>query len=214
MNATKTALKLADYVLTEAGFGADLGAEKFIDIKCRKAGLAPCAVVLVATIRALKYHGGVNKEDLNKEDLMALEKGMVNLERHMDNIQRHYGLPCLVCINHFINDTDAEIQLLRSKIEEKGGQVVISRHWAEGGAGAEELARAVVDMVDNRPSQHTYVYDDTMSLWEKINAVATKIYGAQRVVRQYQGADRTGHIECALWPSSSMYRKDPDVFFY
>ena len=180
--ATQTALKLADYVVTEAGFGADLGAEKFIDIKCRKAGLHPSAVVLVATVRALKYHGGVERQDLNRENLEALQKGMANLERHMHNIQDHYRLPCIVCVNHFINDTDAEVALLKAKIEEVGGTAVISKHWAEGGAGAEDLARAVVDVVDHRPGRHAFVYDDSMSLWEKLEAVATKIYGAKEVI--------------------------------
>ena len=181
VTATKTALKLADYVITEAGFGADLGAEKFIDIKCRKAGLKPSAVVLVATIRALKYHGGINKEDLNKENLDALAKGMVNLERHLNNIQKHYGLPCVVCINHFVNDTDAEVDLLKSKVESLGGKAVISKHWADGGKGAEELAKTVADIVDNKPGQHSYVYEDSASLWEKMEAIATKIYGAGQI---------------------------------
>lgn len=181
VTATQTALKLADYVITEAGFGADLGAEKFIDIKCRKAGLKPAAVVLVATIRALKYHGGVDKDKLNSEDLVALEKGMVNLERHLKNIQEHYGLPCVVSINHFTADTDAEVQLLKDKVKALGGTAVVARHWADGGAGAEELAQTVADIVDNNPGQHSYVYEDEMSLWEKIENIATKIYGAGQV---------------------------------
>ncbi len=181
VTATQTALKLADYVITEAGFGADLGAEKFIDIKCRKAGLKPAAIVLVATIRALKYHGGVNKEELSKENLEALSSGMVNLERHLNNIQQYYGLPCVVCVNHFTADTDAEIQLLKTRVAELGGTAVIARHWAEGGAGAEELARTVIDIVDNHPGTHTYVYEDKASLWEKIETIATNIYGAAHV---------------------------------
>ena len=181
VTATKTALKLADYVITEAGFGADLGAEKFFDIKCRKAGLSPSAVVLVATIRAVKYHGGVDKGDLGNENLEAVQKGMVNLERHLHNIQNHYSMPCIVCINHFVNDTDAEIALLKEKIEAAGGKAVLSKHWAEGGAGAEELAKAVADTVDNNPGKHSFVYEDNMSLWEKIEAIATKIYGAGEV---------------------------------
>jgi formate--tetrahydrofolate ligase len=181
VSATKTALKLADYVITEAGFGADLGAEKFIDIKCRKAGLKPAAVVLVATIRALKYHGGMNKDELNTENLEALEKGMVNLEKHLNNIQDHYGLPCVVSINHFTADTDAEVQLLKDKVEALGGTAVVARHWADGGAGAEELARTVADIVDNKPGKHTFVYQDSASLWEKIETIATKIYGAGEV---------------------------------
>ncbi|HXN88765.1 MAG TPA: formate--tetrahydrofolate ligase, partial [Methylocella sp.] len=149
--ATKTALKLSDYVVTEAGFGADLGAEKFIDIKCRKSGLRPQAVVIVATIRALKYHGGVDLKELNTENLDALTKGVANLERHVTNIRNHFGLPCIVAINHFSFDTDAEIALLKRKMAHHEVPIVVCRHWAEGGKGAEELARAVVDMVDNVP---------------------------------------------------------------
>jgi formate--tetrahydrofolate ligase len=181
VTATKTALKLSDYVITEAGFGADLGAEKFIDIKCRKAGLNPSAVVLVATIRAMKYHGGINKEDLGKEDLKALDKGMANLERHMNNIQEHYGIPCVVCINHFTADTDAEISMMKERVETLGGKAVIAKHWAHGGAGAEELAKTVADLVDNSSKKHTYVYEDDDSLWEKMEAIAMKIYGAEGI---------------------------------
>ena len=184
VTATQTALKLADYVITEAGFGADLGAEKFFNIKCRKAGLEPAAVVLVATIRALKYHGGINKDGLDNENLDALDKGMVNLERHLNNIQNHYGLPCVVCINHFVNDTEAEVALLKQRVEGLGGKAVISRHWADGGAGAEDLAKTVADVVDNNPGQHSYVYADNLSLWEKIEAVATNIYGAGEVTAE------------------------------
>ena len=180
--ATRAALKLADYVITEAGFGADLGAEKFIDIKCRMAGLKPAAVVLVATIRAMKYHGGVNKEDLNAENLEALGKGLVNLERHLNNVQTHYGLPCVVSINHFAQDTEAEIRLLEERVAALGGTAVVARHWAEGGAGAAALADAVAGIVDDAPGSHRYVYPDDASLWEKIEAVAKKIYGAGNVV--------------------------------
>ena len=181
VSATQAALKLADYVITEAGFGADLGAEKFFDIKCRKAGLEPSAVVLVATIRALKYHGGVDKDQLNSENLKALEKGMVNLERHFNNMQNNFGLPCIICINHFVNDTDAEVELLKSKAESMGAKVVTSKHWADGGAGAEDLAKAVVEIVDSHSGKHKYVYEDNDSIWEKIEAVATKIYGASGI---------------------------------
>ena len=181
VSATQAALKLADYVITEAGFGADLGAEKFFDIKCRKAGLEPNAVVLVATIRALKYHGGVDKDQLNSENLKALEKGMVNLERHFNNMQNNFGLPCIICINHFVNDTDAEVELLKSKAESMGAKVVVSKHWADGGAGAEDLAKTVVEIVDSHTGKHKYVYEDNDSLWEKIEAIATKIYGASGI---------------------------------
>ncbi|MGZ8200614.1 MAG: formate--tetrahydrofolate ligase, partial [Methylosarcina sp.] len=176
--ATKTALKLADYVITEAGFGADLGAEKFIDIKCRMAGLKPSAAVLVATIRALKFHGGVAKEDLNREDLAALDTGFANLERHYRNITGHYGLPCIVCINHFTFDTDAEITLLQEKCKALGAICIVSKHWAEGGKGAENLARELIQVVDYRNPGCSYVYDEDQSLWSKIETIATKLYGA------------------------------------
>lgn len=181
VTATKTGLKLADYVVTEGGFGADLGAEKFIDIKSRMAGLNPAAVVLVATIRAMKYHGGVAKTELNEENLDALDKGMVNMERHIKNITEVYGLPCVVCLNHFTLDTDAEVSMLIKRCESLGAKAVVSKHWADGGAGAEELANAVIDVVDNTPGKHQYVYEDSMSLPEKIEAIATKVYGAGSV---------------------------------
>jgi formate--tetrahydrofolate ligase len=181
VTATKTGLKLADYVVTEGGFGADLGAEKFIDIKTRMADLKPAAIVLVATIRAMKYHGGVAKADLNEENLEALDKGMVNMERHIKNITEVYGLPCVVCLNHFTLDTDAEVDMLIKRCESLGAKAVVSKHWADGGAGAEDLAKAVVDVVDNNPGTHKYVYEDNVSLEEKIEAVATKVYGAGSV---------------------------------
>ncbi len=181
VTATKTALKLADYAVTEAGFGADLGAEKFIDIKCRMSGLKPSAVVLVATVRALKFHGGVAKDELNQENLAALEKGFANLERHLHNIQTHYGLPCVVSINHFTFDTDAEIQWLKSQCEALGAKCVIAKHWAHGGAGAEQLAREVLNIVDNREPAFNYVYDAELLLWDKIETIATKLYGAAKI---------------------------------
>jgi formate--tetrahydrofolate ligase len=179
--ATKTALKLSDYVVTEAGFGADLGAEKFIDIKCRKSGLRPQAVVIVATIRALKYHGGVDLKDLNSENLDAVTKGVANLERHVNNIRNHFGLPCVVAINHFTFDTDAEIELLKKKMAHHKTPIVVCRHWAEGGKGAEELAHAVVDMVDKVPGNFHFAYEDEAPLWDKVTAIATKLYGASQV---------------------------------
>lgn len=175
--ATRLALKLADFVVTEAGFGADLGAEKFIDIKCRKSGLRPSACVIVATIRALKYHGGVEVKDLSGENLMALESGLVNLQKHVQNITQHYGLPCVVALNRFTQDTEAEIQLLREKISVQGVKVVLAQHWAEGGAGAEDLAREVVHMTQT-DSTMKFVYEDDDPLWEKLRKVATRIYGA------------------------------------
>ena len=179
--ATRTALKLADYVVTEAGFGADLGAEKFIDIKCRMAGLEPAVVVLVATVRALKFHGGVSREALNQEDLSALEKGFANLEKHVLNIREHYRLPCVVAINHFHFDTDAEVEWLRQQCENLGVKAVIARHWAEGGEGAEELARVVAEQVDAQPGRHAFVYEKDAPLWNKIEAIATKVYGAATI---------------------------------
>ncbi len=181
VTATKTALKLADYAITEAGFGADLGAEKFIDIKCRMSGLKPSAVVLVATVRALKFHGGAAKEELNHENLKALEHGFVNLERHLHNIKNNFGLPCIVCINHFTFDTEAEIALLQQKCESLGTKCVVSKHWAEGGVAAEALAQEVINVVDNREPGFTYVYDENMPLWDKIEAISTKLYGAANI---------------------------------
>jgi len=179
--ATKTALKLADYCVTEAGFGADLGAEKFIDIKCRKSGIRPDAVVIVATIRALKYHGGVERAALTKENLAALEKGIANLERHVNNVRNHFGLPCVVSINRFNHDTPAEIDLLKKKMAHHEAPVILATHWAEGGKGAEEVARTVVDLIDKTPTDFKFMYDDELPLWDKIKTVATKIYGAADV---------------------------------
>jgi formate--tetrahydrofolate ligase len=178
--ATTSAMKLADYVVTEAGFGADLGAEKFIDIKCRKSGLRPSACVLVATIRAIKYHGGADLKTITEENLAALEAGMVNVERHIKNIRDVYNLPLVVGINHFTSDTAAEVALLRKKVEALGVKVVLATHWADGGAGAADLAREVVELCEE-PKQMTFVYEDDASLWDKINSVATKIYGASEV---------------------------------
>jgi formate--tetrahydrofolate ligase len=178
--ATQTALKLADYVITEAGFGADLGAEKFVDIKCRKAGLKPSAVVLVATIRALKYHGGVDVKELSKPNLAALEKGIANIERHVNNIRNNYGLPCVVSINHRTEDTDAEVKLLMDKMAHHGAKVILARHWAEGGKGAVEVAKEVARLCEE-PTDFKFVYDENDTLWDKMKAIATKIYGASDI---------------------------------
>ncbi len=175
--ATQSALKLGEYVVTEAGFGADLGAEKFIDIKCRKTGLKPAACVLVATIRALKYHGGKDVKALNTEDLDALQKGLVNLERHVENVKTHYGLPCVVSINRFTFDTDAEISLVTERMKALDVNVVLAEHWAKGSAGAEGLAHEVVRLAE-RGDAVKFVYEDQDSLWDKMKKVATKIYGA------------------------------------
>lgn len=175
--ATQSAMKLGEYVVTEAGFGADLGAEKFIDIKCRKTGLKPSACVLVATIRALKYHGGKDVKELNTEDLEALQKGLVNLERHVANVTKNYGLPCVVSINRFTHDTEAEIRLVTERMKALDVNVVLAEHWAKGGEGAEALAHEVVRLAE-RGSDMTYVYEDSDALWDKMKKVATKIYGA------------------------------------
>lgn len=181
VTATKTALKLADYAVTEAGFGADLGAEKFINIKCRSANLTPSAVVLVATVRALKFHGGIEKDHLNQENLKALELGFENIKRHIHNITVNLGLPVVVSINHFTFDTDAETALLKEKCEALGIKCVISQHWAKGGEGAEELAKEVLNIVDNREAKCEYLYEDSLPLWDKIETIATKIYGAYEI---------------------------------
>lgn len=178
--ATTSAMKLADYVVTEAGFGADLGAEKFIDIKCRKSGLRPSACVLVATIRALKYHGGADLKTITEENLQALEAGIVNLEKHVSNIRDVYGMPVVVSINHFTSDTEAEVALLRKRVEGLGVRIVLATHWADGGKGATDLAQAVVELCD-APSTVTFVYPDEAPLWDKVNAVAKRIYGAHEV---------------------------------
>jgi len=175
--ATQSALKLGEYVVTEAGFGADLGAEKFLDIKCRKTGLMPSACVVVATVRALKYHGGKDVKALNTEDLDALGKGLVNLERHVHNVTTNYGLPCVVSINRFTFDTDAEIAMVTERMKALGANVVLAEHWAKGGAGAENLAHEVVRLAEGKSSP-TFVYEDSDSLWDKMKKVATKIYGA------------------------------------
>ncbi|MBK1830052.1 formate--tetrahydrofolate ligase [Verrucomicrobiaceae bacterium R5-34] len=180
--ATQSALKLADYVVTEAGFGADLGAEKFIDIKCRKSGLKPDASVVVATIRALKYHGGADVKELEQENLDALEKGIKNLERHVRNVREHWGLPCVVAINRFSADTQAEIDLLRQKLGHLQVEVVLAEHWAKGGEGAEELAHAVVDTIDKCPASFQLTYEDDLPLWQKMETLAKKIYSASEVV--------------------------------
>jgi formate--tetrahydrofolate ligase len=179
--ATQTALKLADYVVTEAGFGADLGAEKFINIKCRKSGLRPSAAVIVATVRALKYHGGVDLKELTQENLDAVKKGIVNLERHIENIKTHFGLPCVVAINHFSTDTSAELELIQKLVAPTQTSVVVSKHWAEGGRGAIPLAKEVLQLVENGHARPEFLYLDSDTLWEKINHIAKKIYGASEV---------------------------------
>ncbi|MEK9532146.1 MAG: formate--tetrahydrofolate ligase [Alphaproteobacteria bacterium] len=179
--ATKAALKLADYVVTEAGFGADLGAEKFFDIKCRKAGLSPSCVVLVATVRALKMNGGIGKDELGVENLEAIQQGSVNLLRHLENLAK-FGVPSIVAINHFVTDTPAEIELVKNIVQRVGVEAVECRHWAEGSKGTGELAHKVVDICDNGQANFTPLYPDSMPLIEKINKVATEIYRADEIV--------------------------------
>ncbi|MEQ1515761.1 MAG: formate--tetrahydrofolate ligase, partial [Usitatibacteraceae bacterium] len=178
--ATQAALKLADYVVTEAGFGADLGAEKFIDIKCRKSGLRPAAAVIVATVRAMKYHGGADLKTITQENLAALEKGIVNLERHVENVSKVYGIPCVVSINKFTSDTDAELEMLRSRMNKLGVKVVLATHWGDGGKGAADLARMVVELCEQKSSM-TFVYEEQDTLWDKINKIAKKVYRANEV---------------------------------
>ena len=192
--ATTTALKLCDYVVTEAGFGADLGAEKFFDIKCRKAGLKPDCVVLVATIRALKMHGGVAKEDLKVENVEALSAGMANLEKHIQNIDR-FGVPSLVAINTFSADTKAEIDALIERCTALGIEAIPSDHWGNGGEGAEDLARSVLRIIDEKPSNFKLLYPDDMPLWDKIRTVAESIYGADVVVADKRVRDQIAHLQ-------------------
>ncbi len=216
--ATRSALKMADYVVTEAGFGADLGAEKFIDIKCRKAGIQPDAVVLVATVRALKSHGGVALKDLQKEDLHALEAGFVNLKRHLTNVQGQFGLPCVVAINHFVSDTEAETGLLKEKVEALGAKAVVCTHWTDGGAGAEELAAVVLAMAAEKPANFRYLYDVHAPLLEKVEAIATRIYGAEGVEvdikarRQLeQLSEEYSHFPVCIAKTQYSFSNDPNL---
>ena len=216
--ATKTALKLADYVVTEAGFGADLGAEKFLNIKCRSAKLTPSAAVLVATVRALKYHGGVEKDHLNQENLEALKKGFSNLEKHIENITTHYKLPVIVSINHFTFDTDDEIALLKNRCEELGVKCVISSHWAHGGKGAEELAKEIKNIVENNEIDLEYLYDDNMPLWDKIKTIATKIYGAEEIVASAKThndikrlQEKYGELPICMAKTQMSFSTDPEL---
>jgi formate--tetrahydrofolate ligase len=217
--ATKTALKLADYVVTEAGFGADLGAEKFIDIKCRKSGLRPDAVVIVATVRALKYHGGADVKDLNGEHMAALEAGITNLERHVHNMRHHFGLPCVVAINRFTSDTEVEIELIKKKMAHHDAPVVLANHWAEGGKGAVDLARTVVEMIETTPTHFKFAYNDELPLWDKVKAVATKIYGASDITADSKvraqiaklQQDGYGHYPVCIAKTQYSFSTDPTL---
>jgi formate--tetrahydrofolate ligase len=215
--ATRTALKLADYVVTEAGFGADLGAEKFIDIKCRKTGLRPQLVVLVATVRALKYQGGAELKQLNNEDLEALNRGIVNLDRHVGNIREHYGMPVVVAINRFGSDTQNELNLVIQHMAQQGVKAVVCEHFAKGGAGAEELAHTVADALSGTAPDLKFVYDDNDTLWRKIGKVAEKIYGASEVIAdtavrkkidKYQ-EDGFGHFPICIAKTQYSFSTDP-----
>jgi formate--tetrahydrofolate ligase len=192
--ATQTALKLADYVVTEAGFGADLGAEKFVDIKCRKAGLRPAAAVVVATVRALKYHGGAELKTLTREDTAALDQGLANLQRHVENVQQHFGVPCVVAVNRFDSDTAAELALIASRMAQQGVRSVLASHWADGGKGAMDLARAVVELSDREPSVG-FVYEDDDGLWEKIEKIARKIYRASQVTADSKVREQIARLQ-------------------
>lgn len=221
--ATRAGLKLADYVVTEAGFGADLGAEKFLDIKCRKAGLWPDACVIVATVRALKYNGGVPVKELGTENLAALEKGMANLERHVDNITGRFGLPAVVAINRFDADTEAELDLIRRAMRARGVDVVLAEHWAKGSAGAEALAHEVVRLAEQgkgASAAHTVpnpLYPDDMPLWDKLRTIATRIYGAadisapakvRRQIEDWQ-AQGYGHYPVCVAKTAASFSTDP-----
>ena len=194
VRATKTSLKLADYTITEAGFGADLGAEKFFDIKCRMAGLKPDAVVLVATVRALKYNGGVPKDKLSEENLAALKKGIVNLEKHIENLQL-FGVPVVVTLNQFITDTEAEYEYIKNFCEERGCEFALAEVWAKGGEGGKALAEKVIETIENKPSNYAPLYPDDMSIKEKIETIATKIYGADGVTYSPEAEKAIANIE-------------------
>lgn len=223
--ATRAGLKLADYVVTEAGFGADLGAEKFLDIKCRKAGLWPDACVIVATVRALKYNGGIPVKELGTENLAALEKGMANLERHVDNITGRFGLPALVAINRFDADTEAELDLIRRAMRARGVDVVLAEHWAKGSAGAEALAHEVVRLAEQGKGASAArtvpnpLYPDDMPLWDKLRTIATRIYGAadisapakvRRQIEDWQ-AQGYGHYPVCVAKTAASFSTDPTV---
>ena len=215
--ATTTAMKLADYVVTEAGFGADLGAEKFLDIKCRMSGIWPSAVVLVATVRALKAHGGCPKAELSKENLACLEKGMPNLLTHIDHIRNVWQRPVIVAINRFVSDTEAEMALLRSACEQAGAPVALCEGWAKGGEGVKELAQLVCDTVDNQqPCEPSYTYDLSLPLKEKIETIARRIYGAAEVafggsvLKQLAKLEEEGWRECPVCIAKTQYSMSDD----
>ncbi|MEQ8306413.1 MAG: formate--tetrahydrofolate ligase [Hoeflea sp.] len=216
--ATTTALKLADYVVTEAGFGADLGAEKFFDIKCRKAGLKPDAAVIVATVRAMKMNGGVKKEDLGAENIAAVEQGCANLGRHVQNVKK-FGVPVVVAINHFVTDTDAEVQAVMDYVATLGAEAILCKHWAQGSAGIEELAHKVVELADSGQAQFAPLYPDDMSLFEKIETIAKSIYHAGEVtaeksvreqLKQWEGQGY-GQLPICMAKTQYSFSTDPNL---
>ena len=216
--ATKTALKLADYVVTEAGFGADLGAEKFLNIKCRKAGLSPSAVVLVATVRAMKMNGGVAKNDLNNENVAAVKAGCPNLGRHIENL-RSFGVPVLVAINHFVKDTDAEVQAVQNYCSEMGAEAIVSKHWADGSAGSENLAKRVAEVADAGEANFSPIYPDDMPLADKIQNICKNIYRADEAVMDKKILDQLkdweaqgyGHLPVCMAKTQYSFSTDPNL---
>ena len=216
--ATKTALKLADYVVTEAGFGADLGAEKFLNIKCRKAGLAPSAIVLVATVRAMKMNGGVAKNDLNNENVDAVKSGCPNLGRHIENL-KSFGVPVVVAVNHFVKDTDAEVQAVQDYCAEMGTEAIVSKHWADGSAGSESLAKRVAEIADSDAANFATIYPDDMSLEDKIQTICKNIYRAdeavidQKIVAQLKEweAQGYGHLPVCMAKTQYSFSTDPNL---
>jgi formate--tetrahydrofolate ligase len=216
--ATRSALKLADYVVTEAGFGADLGAEKFFDIKCRKTGLKPSAAVIVATIRALKMHGGVAKEDLGKENVEALKKGIANLARHIENVQS-FGIPPVVAINRFSADTDAELAALKQACAELGTEAIECTHWSEGSAGTEALAKKVVQIAESGKANFRTLYPDDMPLWDKVRTIAQSLYGAQGIIADKKVRDQFaefqksgfGHYPICVAKTQYSFSTDPNL---
>jgi formate--tetrahydrofolate ligase len=217
--ATKTALKLADYVVTEAGFGADLGAEKFVDIKCRKSGLRPSAVVLVGTARALKYSGGAKIENVNSEDTNALMQGMANMDRHVANIRDHFGLPVIVALNRFASDTDREFELIKKHLGEQGVEAIVCEHFAKGSKGALPLAKSMVKLIDANPGTLKFVYDDADELWKKIGKVAKNIYHASEVVADTNVRKKIekfqeegfGHLPICIAKTQYSFSTDPQL---
>ena len=216
--ATKTALKLADYVVTEAGFGADLGAEKFLNIKCRKAGLAPSAIVLVATVRAMKMNGGVAKNDLNNENVDAVKSGCPNLGRHIENL-KSFGVPVVVAVNHFVNDTDAEVQAVQDYCAEMGTEAIVSKHWADGSAGSENLAKRVAEIADSDNANFATIYPDDMSLEDKIQTICKNIYRAdeavidQKIIAQLKEweAQGYGNLPVCMAKTQYSFSTDPNL---